>query len=74
MKIFICWTCKELGHFSSRCPRRVQKSRKSSLSDEDNQLELVKEEVVKEELALVTIIDDYNPETNRQNVKKILRD
>ena len=35
MKIFIFWTCTKICNFSSRCPKRVRKYRKSSLSDED---------------------------------------
>ena len=35
MEIFVCCTCKEFGHFSSRCPKRVIKYRKISLSNED---------------------------------------
>ena len=35
MEIFVCWTSKEFGHFSSRCPKRVIKYRKISLSNED---------------------------------------
>ena len=37
MEIFVCWTCKEFGHFSSRCRERVIKSTKCSLSDEDEE-------------------------------------
>ena len=24
-KIFKCWTCKEYGHYSSKCPKKVKK-------------------------------------------------
>lgn len=37
MKNFVCWTCKYFGHFSSRCPKRLRKTRKNSLSDEDEE-------------------------------------
>lgn len=29
MKFFVCWTCKEFGHFSSKCPKRLRKTKKS---------------------------------------------
>ena len=84
MEIFACWTCKEFGHFSSTCPKRVRKTRKSFLSDEDeefkasmerflkdcdNELEMVKKNEVGEEIALVTIVD---PKANHENVEVII--
>ena len=35
MEIFACWTCNEFGHFSSTCHKRIMKSRKISLPNED---------------------------------------
>lgn len=26
-KAIVCWTCKELGHFSSQCPKREKKTK-----------------------------------------------
>ena len=28
-KNFKCWTCKEYGHFASKCPKRVKKFRRN---------------------------------------------
>ena len=75
MKFFVCWTCKEFGHFLTRCPKRRKKTRKSLVSDKvkefkesmerflndnDNEPALVIEEKVIEETTLVTIMESGN--------------
>ena len=32
MNIFVCWTFKDFGYFSSKCPKRLRKERKNLLS------------------------------------------
>ena len=87
MQIFVCWTCKEFGHFLSRCPKRVRKSRKSSLFDEDEEFKARMErflndydvkdneaELVNEEEVVeeITLVDIVHPKANHENVEVII--
>ena len=69
------WTCNEFGHFSTRCPKRLRKTRKNLLSDKVeefrasmersletcvNESRLVNEEQVSEETILETIMKSAN--------------
>ena len=73
MKFLVCWTCKEFGHFSSKCPKRLRKSRRNFLSNKDeeflNDCDKIKKKEVVEEIALVTIID---LEANHESVEVII--
>ena len=84
MKFFACLTCNKFGYFSSTCPKIIRKTRKSLLFDQvkefklsmeiflndcDNELELVNEQEVVEEIALVTIV---YPKANHENVEVIV--
>ena len=75
MKIFVCWICKEFGHFSSRCPKRLRKARKNLLSDQVeefrasmerslkdcvNESRLLNEKHDLKETTLVTIMETTN--------------
>ena len=60
MKKFVCWTCKEFGHFSSRCPKRVRKYRKSSLSDEDEEFKA----------SMKRFLNDYDDKDNELKLAK----
>ena len=75
MKFFVCWTCKEFGHFSSRCSKRLRKTRKNLLCDKVeefresmersfkdcvNESRMVNEDEVIEEIALGTIMESLN--------------
>ena len=36
MNFFSCWICKEFCHFSSKCHKRVRKTKNNFLFDDDN--------------------------------------
>ena len=87
MEIFVCWPCKEFGHFPSKCPKRVRKTRKSLLSDKDEEFKASMErflndcdvkdneiELVKKEEVLeeIALVTIVDPKANHENVEVII--
>lgn len=60
METFVCWKYKVFGHFLYRCPKRVRKNRKSSLSNEDKEF--------KESIQI--FLNDYDDKDNELELVK----